>query len=159
MAAVRAAVGPDYPVMVKLNSNVEEGDETFLSDLIWMCDRCRQMGVCAVELSGYDFTPRGRKGERAYYLERAAAVRAACGLPVILVGGIRTAADMDRVLGRGIDMVALSRPFICEPDLVDRLLAGQEQASCLSCSKCFVLMSTYKTSQIRCILHKPPEAR
>ncbi len=154
IAAVRAAVGPDYPVMIKLNSNTEEDDEAYGSDLLRICGRCRELGVCAVELSGHDFTQQGRKGNRHYYLERAKAVRSSCGLPVILVGGIRSVADMDEVLGGGVDMVSISRPFICEPDLIPRLLAGQDKASCLSCSKCFILQGKYAADKIRCIQHR-----
>jgi len=152
--SVKAAVGSDYPIMIKINSNIEECDESFEGELLWIGARCKELGIIAIEVSGFDFTPLGKSGNHNYYLERAAAVRRASGLPVILVGGIRATADMDTVLDAGVDMVSMSRPFICEPDIVKKMLNGQEASKCVSCSKCFVLGLKYKTEGIRCILHK-----
>ena len=60
----------------------------------------------------------------------------------------------DKLSAAGVDMIALCRPFICEEDLVVRLLNGQERASCVSCSKCFVLGAKYRETGIRCKLHE-----
>lgn len=108
------------------------------------------MGVEAIEYSGYDFTPLGRKGYHNYYLDRVSAIRKQVDLPAILVGGIRSLKDIETVLSSGIDMVSLSRPFICEPDLITKLISGQEETLCTSCSKCFYL---YKKEGRRCIFH------
>ncbi len=139
-----------YPVFLKINSNIEENDDTYYDDLVYVAKKCKELGVEAIEYSGYNFTPLGRKGLRKYYLDRAAALRKEADIPVILVGGIRSLQDMNDVLAEGIEMVALSRPFISEPDLVTKLLAGQEEARCLSCSKCFYL---YKKEGRRCVFH------
>ncbi|MPM22299.1 Metal reductase [bioreactor metagenome] len=154
LLAVREAVGPDYPVLIKINSNAEENDDQFEADLLWICSRCKTLGVSAVELSGCDFVPRTKKGDHNLYLARACAVRHGCDIPVILVGGVRTLDDMEVVLRGGIDLVALSRPLICEPDLIPRLLSGQEKSACISCSKCFPLLQTYDTERVLCVLHK-----
>lgn len=98
------------------------------------------------------FNPLGRAGKNNYYLERAALARKEADIPVMLVGGVRSAEDMDKILEQGIDMVSLCRPFICEPDLVTRLMAGQEKASCISCSKCFGLSLKYTPGGPKCIL-------
>lgn len=156
IAAVRKAVGPDYPVLIKLNSNAERDDEAYGQDLLLYGKRLAELGVTAIEVSGYDFTPQGKSGKSNYYLERAAALRRACGIPVILVGGMRSKADLETVLDAGIDLVSLSRPFISEPDLVKKMMEGQERSNCISCSKCFVLMAKYKPGGRRCILW--PEA-
>ena len=150
IAAVREAVGPSYPLWIKINSNIEDGDEGFEPALLWMGQECRRLGVVAIEVSGCDFTPQGRAGHHNYYLNRAKALKEACGLPVILVGGVRTAEDMQQVLDNGLDLVSLCRPFICEPDLVVRLKNGQEKAKCVSCSKCFFL---YYKEGVRCVFH------
>ncbi|SMC47198.1 HisA/HisF-related TIM barrel protein [Papillibacter cinnamivorans] len=144
-------LGPDYPVLLKINSNIEENDETYYSDLVYVAKTCKSLGVSAIEYSGYNFTPLGRKGLHNYYMDRVSALRREVDLPVILVGGVRSLQDMDAVLSSGIDMVSLSRPFICEPDLVTRLRNGQEKATCISCSKCFYLY--YKEGR-RCVFHE-----
>jgi len=57
--------------------------------------------------------------------------------PLALVNGFRTLAAMQVVVDRGIaDVISMSRPFIREPDLVMRLQAGQQEASCIRCDAC-----------------------
>ena len=44
-------------------------------------------------------------------------------IPVLAVGGIRTAAEVNAILDRGdADLVGLGRPFYAEPDLAARIL-------------------------------------
>lgn len=46
-------------------------------------------------------------------------------IPVLAVGGIRTAAEVDAILSAGqADMVGIGRPFYAESDLASRILAG-----------------------------------
>ncbi len=103
-------------------------------------------GVDAIEVSGGQREAKGvmsrpgvlRPEQEAYFAEAARAVRAAVDVPVILVGGLRSLAVMEEVVTSGAaDLVALSRPFVCEPDLVTRLRRGQAKAACLSCNACF----------------------
>lgn len=148
LTEVIEAVGKDFPVLVKINSNVPSDDENYESEMLYMIKEMAHLGVAAVELSGCDFV--SKKGE-IYYLERAARLRQAVDIPIILVGGIRSLNNMETVLDAGIDMVALSRPFICEPDLIQRLENGQERSSCIACNRCFSLP---KKEGIRCSLHK-----
>lgn len=147
ISAVRAATGDSFPVFVKVNSNIEENDDAFGCDFLYIMNEFKKLGVEAAEVSGCNFTAMPPAGG-PYYLKRASEARNAADVPVILVGGIRSLDDMDKVLGTGIDMVSLSRPFICEPDLVDRLRSGQAKARCISCSKCF---SLYKKEGKRCV--------
>lgn len=144
-------LGTEYPVFLKVNSNVEENDDEYYNDLIYVAQKCKDLGVAAIEYSGYNFTPLGRKGVHNYYLERVSKVRKEVDIPAVLVGGIRSFKDMDEVLDSGIEMVSMSRPFICEPDLITKLIAGQEESKCTNCSKCFYLY--YKEGR-RCIYHE-----
>lgn len=149
---VRRECGHDYPVLVKLNSNVPQGDETYEAELIGLVRELEKLGVCAVELSGYDFSAR-RPDERNYYLDRAARVQQITGIPVILVGGIRSLSDIARVLDSGVRLVSFSRPFICQGDLVSRLRAG-EKPRCTGCNQCFTLP---QSRGIRCVFHQADE--
>ena len=147
---INKELGKTYPVFMKINSNIEENDEVYYQDLIYIAQKCKELGVEAIEYSGYNYTPLGLKRLRNYYLERVSAIRKEVDIPAILIGGIRSFADMDRVLDSGIDMVSLARPFICEPDLITKLIAGQEEAKCTNCSQCFGL---YNKEDRWCIFH------
>ncbi|MCB6367148.1 NADH:flavin oxidoreductase [Intestinibacillus massiliensis] len=145
---VKAAVGGTFPVFIKIHCNAVEGDAQFASDLVYMLKAAAALGVEAAEISGFDFAKQPRD-KRLYYMERARRAREASGLPVILVGGIRTLAEMDEVLDGGLDMVSLSRPFVCQPDILKRLQAG-ESSKCIGCFGCF---SCYQKTGKRCVLH------
>ena len=153
LAAVCQAVGPQFPVLVKVNANCAQHDGTYGEDLLYYCREMERLGAAAIELSGCDFTPRGRAGERVYYLDRAKLVKAAVGIPVLLVGGIRTRSEMDHVLEEGIDFVSLCRPFICQPDFALRLREGENESPCVNCARCFTL---FEKEGRRCVLHAKP---
>ena len=145
---IKERCGEDFPVFIKLNSNIPVGDGNYEEELLADLILCRELGVEAAELSGYDFM--SRRNERTYYLERAARLRKESGLPIILVGGIRSTLDLERVGKAGIDLAAMARPLICEPDLAARMEEGPVTARCLSCNQCFTLPTR---EGIRCILH------
>lgn len=138
LMGIKARCGADFPVFIKLNSDTATNDAQYERDLIDMLETFAQSGAEAIELSGYDFLSQP-KTAATYYLERAARCRAAVDLPLALVGGVRSLADMESVMDAGIDMISLGRPLICEPDLIKRLLGGQERSQCLCCNRCFVL--------------------
>ena len=77
-------------------------------------------------------------GAEAYYRPFARAVKEATGLPIILVGGVRTTGTMTDVLASGdADFLAMARPFIREPDLARKLEAGRTGGvECVSCNMC-----------------------
>ncbi len=77
-------------------------------------------------------------GAEAYYRPFARAVKDATGLPIILVGGVRTTETMTDILASGdADFLAMARPFIREPDLVRKLEAGRTGGvECVSCNMC-----------------------
>jgi 2,4-dienoyl-CoA reductase-like NADH-dependent reductase (Old Yellow Enzyme family) len=144
----RRAVGPLYPVLVKINSTdgfAGDGCLT-LADVVTAARWLVSWGVSAIEVSGGHREIRGVMSrpnvdtpeQEAYFAEAARAVKTATGAPVILVGGLRSLSVMEQVVSSGTaDLVALSRPFVCEPDLVNRMRAGQEKAICTSCNACF----------------------
>jgi 2,4-dienoyl-CoA reductase-like NADH-dependent reductase (Old Yellow Enzyme family) len=76
----------------------------------------------------------------AYNRDAARRIRARTGLPLLLVGGLRTRAVMDEILTSGdADAVALCRPLIREPDLAARLRDGRAtRSACVNCNVCAV---------------------
>jgi 2,4-dienoyl-CoA reductase-like NADH-dependent reductase (Old Yellow Enzyme family) len=56
---------------------------------------------------------------------RFVATKAAVSIPVLAVGGIRDAHEVDEILDGGqADLVGIGRPFYAEPDLAARILGG-----------------------------------
>jgi len=146
--AVRQAVGPDYPVLIKLNSRdfIEGGLE--LEESVEAAALMERAGLDAVELSsGMSRLSRfaaSRKGvtsqkKEAYNQEEARVLKQRLKIPVILVGGIRSLPVAERLVSEGVcDFISLSRPLIREPDLVNRWQSGdRRKAACTSDNLCF----------------------
>jgi 2,4-dienoyl-CoA reductase-like NADH-dependent reductase (Old Yellow Enzyme family) len=85
-----------------------------------------------------------------YNLEAAEHIKKETTLPVITVGGIRTAESMsDCIAESGLDGMALCRPLIREPDLPARILNGSAvRSACTSCNLCTVYLDA--PQQVRC---------
>jgi 2,4-dienoyl-CoA reductase-like NADH-dependent reductase (Old Yellow Enzyme family) len=143
----RELVGEDFPIMAKMNAT--DGFENRGLDAPECVDVAVAMesaGVCAIEVSGGIFeagevmTRSGinSPGREAYFREYARMIKQGVGIPVMLVGGLRSKAVMEEMLSGGYaDMVSLSRPLIMEPDLVVKFRDGAQGAECTSCNRCF----------------------
>jgi 2,4-dienoyl-CoA reductase-like NADH-dependent reductase (Old Yellow Enzyme family) len=63
--------------------------------------------------------------EPVWNRSRFTAVKQLVSIPVLAVGGIRTADEVDDILDGGhADLVGIGRPFYAEPDLARRILGG-----------------------------------
>jgi 2,4-dienoyl-CoA reductase-like NADH-dependent reductase (Old Yellow Enzyme family) len=156
--AIRERVGPDFPLLVKLTSgDFIEGGFT-PAEAVQVARWLSERGVDAVEVSGgsryagLNHVKPGikRREDEAYFGDNARRIKEGVGAPVILVGGIRSLETAERVVTSGTaDYVAMSRPLICEPDLVARWDAGDVSKSrCLSDNKC--LGPAYEGEPVRC---------
>lgn len=75
--------------------------------------------------------------EEAYFREKALTFREAVSMPLIMLGGINNKATMDRAMAEGFDFVALGRALLREPDLINRMQAGEATAGvCSHCNLC-----------------------
>lgn len=145
---IREAVGPGFPLLIKINcDDFVEGGAT-LEDWIFLAQRLSEMGIDAIEVSGGtaasgklgpNRTGVGSMKKEAYFLPQAREIRRAVDVPLILVGGIRSPQLMEQVLTEGtVDYFSMSRPFIREPHLVRRWQSGDSsKAKCISCNLCF----------------------
>ena len=145
VAAVRGQIKPEYPLLVKINSRDLIEDGLRLEESLQVGRRLEAAGVDALEISGgllnvpnllQDKSTGGE--DLPFFRNEARAFKQQLQIPVILVGGIRSFPTARRLLSEGTaDFIALCRPFIREPDLVNRWLRGDRQkAACLSCNNC-----------------------
>ena len=146
--ATREAVGPAFPVSVKLNSadfqrgGFDEGDSMRVAR--WL----EEAGIDLLEISGGTYEqPRllghgGRAGtadaparestrrREAYFLDYARRIRESVSLPLMVTGGFRSRAAMAAALAEGaLDVVGLGRPLCIDPGLPGRLAAGTAEAA------------------------------
>ena len=143
----REAVGPHFPISVKLNStDFQHGAFTL--------DECQQVvawlgeaGVDLLEISGGTYEQPamvGNKGNaktwedplkdstrarEAYFVDYAKAIAPAATMPLMVTGGFRTKDAMLAALNDGgIDVIGLARPLCGDPDSPAKLLAGEIDA-------------------------------
>ncbi len=161
---IRDKVGDSFPVMVKMNSEDFVPGGLTVEEMLEVASLLESAGMDAVELSGgtrysggYIPVRRGRldtENMEVYYLEAARKFKERVGVPLMLVGGIRSYAVAERIVREGIaDYVCLSRPLIREPDLVNRWRSGDTgKARCLSDNLC--LEPTRAGEGLYCVVEK-----
>lgn len=91
-----------------------------------------------------------------YNVAAAELIKRVVTIPVIVVGGIRKIQDITQIVaGKDIDCVSLSRPFIIEPDIVERFRQGrQDRSRCIDCGYCLLGVAG---APLRCYYGKVPE--
>lgn len=143
---IQSACGKTFPIFIKIDSNDLESNEVYTEDLKKMMTYLNLMDIEAVEFSGSEFSTK-KYTDKNYFLERAVEISQDKGIKTIVVGGVRSFDDMENILSKGIDMVSMCRPFICEPNFITNLMNGQEKARCVTCRKC------QEAGRDRCILN------
>ena len=75
-----------------------------------------------------------------YNVCAAAEIKKQVTIPVMVVGGIRTRGDMEAIVQHDLaDFVALSRPLIIEPGIVNSLKdKSQTESECINCGYCLI---------------------
>jgi 2,4-dienoyl-CoA reductase-like NADH-dependent reductase (Old Yellow Enzyme family) len=144
--SIRKAVGGGYPVAVKLGVKDDTEEGLLLEEGAELAGRLAGIGIDAIEISAGVATKTvasrshiHSREQEAYFLPYAKAVRPKVGnLPLSLVGGLRSPQLMEEIITAGwTDFVSLARPFICEPDLVNKIRAGRrEPVSCTRDDRC-----------------------
>ncbi len=149
LEAVRAEVGPDIPVIIKINAHDFLEGGLLPAETISVCRRLADDGIDAIEVSGGSSASEkgqgpGRKGivrseDEGYFVGFAQSVKESVRVPVMTVGGIRSVEKASEIVSeKKADYVSMSRPLIREPHLVGRWMSGDlSRATCISCNGCF----------------------
>jgi 2,4-dienoyl-CoA reductase-like NADH-dependent reductase (Old Yellow Enzyme family) len=146
VAAVRKAVGPDFPVSVKLNSaDFQKGGFDF-EDSLQVVQWLEQAGVDLIEISGGTYEQpkllglQGMEEEEkqevaestmvreAYFVDFALAMQKKVSIPLMVTGGFRQRLAMEQALESGsADVVGLGRPMCVMTDAPKQLMAGLDE--------------------------------
>jgi len=150
--AMRAVVGEKFPIGVKLNSADFQRGGFSEEESMNVVRALEHEGIDLLEISGGSYEQSAMMGDdgskrdstkqrEAYFLAYAEKVRYVTGVPLLLTGGMRTAATMNKVIAENkVDMVGLARPLIVEPDLPSRVLSGTAKGATSSAPRSRVKM-------------------
>ena len=166
--ATRNSLGKGYPIFFRFNV-VEhvEGGQT-LSDGLEVSRALAEAGVDALDVSlvtqGSWQEQDGKKillPASAFSKEQppganipfVAAVKEATGLPVIGVGKLGNAMAAKSVEGAFMDLVAIGRQMIADPDSAGKLLAGKE-SEIIPCKECMACFASLRKGSIMCKVNR-----
>ena len=166
----------DFPIMVKINCDdfVPGGvDAQLFKEHVAALGK---IGVDAIEVSGgmWDCLARdeselgwfpmpipeartkiGTAEKQSYF--RKYVEQIVTKVPIILVGGNKNVESLEEIIKSEItSFISMSRPFICEPDLPNRWLAGRgkRRADCISCNMC---LTTMREGIVHCLFKADKE--
>ena len=142
--AIRAAVGPAFPIGVKLNSADFQRGGFSIEEAMDVARALEAASIDLLEVSGgnYESPAMSGSGEvlrkqrassrerEAYFLDYARRIRTVTRTPILLTGGMRSRAVMEDAIASGaVDLIGMARPMTHTPELPARLLDGTLDAA------------------------------
>lgn len=144
VASVRAAVGPEFPISVKLNSaDFQRGGFDFTESL-QVAKWLEAASVDLIEISGGTYeqpkllnlegiepvadqvVAESTRAREAYFVDFAQAMRKQITIPLMVTGGLRRLDAMEDALSTGsADVIGIGRPMCVDTAAPKQLLAGE----------------------------------
>ena len=141
VAAVRGAVGDDYPLFFRLATEEKRPGGIALADSIEYALELERAGVdeLNVSIGAADFSDwvPPKKFPEGTFVPQAAAIKRKVHVPVIAVGRIHRAELAESILAEGkADLIAMGRQLIADPFWPQKVMEGrtQEIIACDSCN-------------------------
>lgn len=158
---IKAAVGADYPVWFRLDSEEYlKNDGITLEDAIEVAKMGEAAGADAIHVTTYADATKGISFTESHttyipcrYVPNAAAIKAAVTVPVICPGRIEPEIG-DRLIAEGkIDFVTLARKLLADPELPNKLKAGRPELvrPCIYCYTC--ISQIFVRRGVRCAVN------
>ncbi|RVU86058.1 NADH:flavin oxidoreductase/NADH oxidase family protein [Leucothrix sargassi] len=133
---IRAEVGNDYPVGIKLNSADFMKDGFSEEESMGVVKALEAMGIDLIEISGGTYESPSMMGHNvaestrkreAYFLTYAESLRDHIKTPLVVTGGFRSSRAMrDAIASGATDMVGVARSLAVIPDMPNKVLAEPE---------------------------------
>jgi 2,4-dienoyl-CoA reductase-like NADH-dependent reductase (Old Yellow Enzyme family) len=134
--AMRANVGKNFPISIKLNSaDFQRGGFTEEESLDTI-KILSELGMDLIEISGGTYEAPAMTGVKqkkstqereAYFIDFAEKARKICTCPLAVTGGFRSIEGMAQAISsNAVDFVGIARLLAIEPDAPNKILAGKE---------------------------------
>ncbi len=139
---VRDAVGPNFIIIYRLSmlDLIEGGSEW--SEVVALAKAIEQAGATLINTGIGWHEARiptiATKVPRAAFTKVTAKLRGEVKIPLITTNRINTPEVAEQVLAEGdADMVSMARPFLADPDFVNKAAAGHSEAinTCIGCNQ------------------------
>ena len=157
--SIREAVGKDFIIIFRLSmlDLVEQGS-TF-EDVVLLAQKLEEAGVTIIntgigwhEARVPTIATQVPRGAFSWVTER---VKPYVSIPVVTCNRINTPEEAERILSSGqADMVSMARPFLADPDFVNK--AAQDQAqfinTCIGCNQA-CLDNVFKGKRASCLVN------
>lgn len=154
---IRAKVGEDFPIIVRMNGSENVDGGIVIEDAINMAKLYEKAGADALDISQgcnaampascppYYF-------EEATNADHAYAIKQQVGIPIICPGRLHTPERIESVLQQGkADFAGIGRGFLADPDFVKKTQEGRPDdiVRCVSCTQgCF---SRIREGDVSCV--------
>jgi 2,4-dienoyl-CoA reductase (NADPH2) len=139
VTAVRAWVGPDFPIVFRLGALEQKG--SIHPDSVTYAQELEKAGVDCLDISTAGFgrtqVSAPKRSPMGALVFLAEAIKKKVNIPVIAVGRINTPEVAEEILNKGqADMVAIGRQLIADPFWPKKVLEGHfsEVVACDSCN-------------------------
>ncbi|WP_122870070.1 NADPH-dependent 2,4-dienoyl-CoA reductase [Pseudomonas viridiflava] len=139
---VREAVGPNFIIIFRLSMlDLVEGGSTW-QEIVQLAKAVEQAGATIINTGIGWHEARiptiATKVPRAAFSKVTAKLRGSVNIPLITTNRINTPEVAERILSEGdADMVSMARPFLAEPEFVNKAAAGQAELinTCIGCNQ------------------------
>ncbi|NVM56037.1 MAG: FAD-dependent oxidoreductase [Candidatus Helarchaeota archaeon] len=152
---MREVVGSDYPIIYRMPTDDLLPESTTFKDYAIVAPYLEKAGANMLHCAGgfhESRVPQLTMGvPHAFTAVLAGHIKKAVNIPVALAHRIHDAETMEKILIAGlVDMVGLARPLICDPELPNKLQAGEfdEIRWCVACNNCFD--SVFQAQPVAC---------
>lgn len=128
--AVRQAVGPAYPIGIKINSTDKLEGGLATDDALRLIQLLDKTSVDLIDISGGTYFPgaasssEGTSSSGPYFIDFAGEAKKVTSIPIMLTGGFVTRDQASKVLADGsADAISLARAMVLNSSLADTWLS------------------------------------
>lgn len=159
--AIRAAVGSNYPIIVKIDSReIGRAGGITIDDALQLSRLLEQAGASAINVSSYHDVQQAKLHTSSYvpmepgiHIPYAARIKKAVSIPIITSGRIEPAVADTAIAKGDVDFITMGRKILADPELPNKLASGKADQirPCIYCYTCY--STQYTREQVRCAVN------
>lgn len=138
--AIRAEVGPEYPILCRVNGEERDVEGGVTAELAArFCRLLQEAGVDGIDVSSMH--PHSPEYAPGFNIAAAHAIKQAVDIPVNVAGRIDPLLAEAMLRAGKCDFVTIGRPLIADPELPNKAAAGRldDAVPCVYCVNCLAV--------------------